>query len=70
MSNIWIGPWANFPHYMDPTLQKMDPNIPVPYYIKKDGDLLELLRPPLKWIAMYNPSPCLGELSKVVSCKG
>ncbi len=20
MGNIWIGPWANFPHYMDPTL--------------------------------------------------
>ncbi len=19
MSDIWIGPWANFPHYMDPT---------------------------------------------------
>ncbi len=20
VGNIWIGPWANFPHYMDPTL--------------------------------------------------
>ena len=21
MSNIWIGPWAIYPHHMDPTLQ-------------------------------------------------
>ncbi len=20
MDNIWIGPWAIYPHYMDPTL--------------------------------------------------
>ena len=23
VGNIWIGPWANFPHYMDPTLHIM-----------------------------------------------
>ncbi len=24
MGNIWIGPWANFPHYMDRTLTAVD----------------------------------------------
>ncbi len=23
VGNIWIGPWANFPHYMDPTFSKL-----------------------------------------------
>ncbi len=23
MGNIWIGPWANFPQYMDPTFKKI-----------------------------------------------
>ncbi len=23
MGNIWVGPWANFPHYMEPTLPEL-----------------------------------------------
>ncbi len=24
MGNIWIGPWAIYPHYMDPTLYEVE----------------------------------------------
>ena len=37
MSNMWIGPWANFPQYMDPTFIEI-----IDFNLKFDinGDLL------------------------------
>ncbi len=29
VDNIWIGPWANFPHYMDPTLYAIEISLQV-----------------------------------------
>ncbi len=38
VGNIWIGPWANFPHYMDPTLTNI-----VPYTMELQKILSHLL---------------------------